>query len=104
MMHTTITSDHHQRAPPSGGSAGLSDPTEKKIHRLRKKLEAINTLKEKRDCGEKLEANQVRMHPCRGTQGEMNIAGACRLRRKAQVCAVWCMKPGAYEPPNECKR
>lgn len=37
----------------------LPDPSEKKLAKLRKKLEAIETLKERRERGEKLEANQL---------------------------------------------
>ena len=38
----------------------MPDPVEKKLAKLRKKLQAVETLKEQRDRGEKLEANQVR--------------------------------------------
>ncbi len=48
----THTHTHQAIVVPNG-------PTEKKLYRLRKKLEAIDTLKKKQEQGETLEANQV---------------------------------------------
>ena len=58
----SLNPDSKLRLPPvwfPQSVESLPDPSEKKLAKLRKKLEAIETLKERRERGEELEANQV---------------------------------------------
>lgn len=48
----------------TSSSLESTDPTEKKIGKLRKKLQQIEALKQRQADGEKLEVNQVDMHLC----------------------------------------
>ena len=53
------TKQEPARSSPQPVLATGTDPTEKKLNKLRKKLQQVEALKERRDNGEKLETNQV---------------------------------------------
>ena len=55
---TTAASEACEKRTEGAGTS-TDGPTEKKLNKLRKKLAQIEMLKQRRDAGESLEANQV---------------------------------------------
>ncbi len=77
--------------------AAGSDPTEKKLGKLRKKLQQVESLKERRDRGEKLETNQVTMVDCVSVSGTFvlvpgkdGVDDLCQVHPNSSgLCMLW---------------